>query len=151
MADRETVSHRGSGDDPSGEATGRRGGTPADPLPPPSIGGEPIDWVERGFDSSLPIGSAQPTAIGTFEGEPAVLGAGSVSGGRGRTRIGDRVFAILTTGSGLFIVLLILLVAISWSRRRYPRSPITRSTSCSPGSGASKAGRFGSAWSTCSG
>jgi phosphate transport system permease protein len=115
MADRETVSHRGSGDDPGGEATGRGGGTPgsgADPLPPPSIGGEPIDWAERGFDASLPIGSAQPTAIGTLQGEPAVLGAGSVSGGRGRTRIGDRVFAILTTGSGLFIVLLILLVAI---------------------------------------
>jgi len=115
MADRETVSHRDSGNDPGGEATGRHGGTPdtpVDPLPPPSIGGEPIDWVERGFDASLPIGSAQPTAIGTLQGEPAVLGAGSVSGGRGRTRIGDRVFAILTTGSGLFIVLLILLVAI---------------------------------------
>ena len=40
------------------------------------------------------------------------MGAGSVSGGRGRGRIGDRVFAVLATGSGLFIVLLILLVAI---------------------------------------
>jgi phosphate transport system permease protein len=116
MADRETVSHRGSGDDPGGEATGRGGGTPgspADPLPPPSIGGEPIDWVERGFDASLPIGSAQPTAIGTFE-----QGAGR-PGRRGRSRAAvggpgsvTAVFAFLTTGSGLFIVLLILLVAI---------------------------------------
>jgi phosphate transport system permease protein len=115
MADRDTVTHRGSGDDPGGEAAGRRGGTPgtpADPLPPPSIGGEPIDWAERGLDSALPIGSAEPTGIGTLEEEAPVFGAGSVSGGRGRPRIGDRVFAALASGSGLFIVLLILLVAV---------------------------------------
>jgi phosphate transport system permease protein len=115
MADRETVTHRGSGDDPGGEAAGRRGGspgTPAAPLPPPSIGGEPIDWAERGLDSALPIGSAEPSGIGTLEEEAPVFGAGSVSGGRGRARVGDRVFAALASGSGLFIVLLILLVAL---------------------------------------
>ncbi len=84
----------------------------ADPLPPPSIGGESIDWAERGLDSALPIGSAEPSGIGTLEDEAPVFGAGSVSGGRGRARIGDRVFAALASGSGLFIVLLILLVAI---------------------------------------
>ncbi len=103
MADRETVTHRTSGDDPGGSAE----------SPPPSIGGESVDWVERGLGSALPVGSAEPTAISTLEETPPVLGAGAVSlGGRGRARIGDRVFAILTSGSGLFIVLLILLVAI---------------------------------------
>jgi phosphate transport system permease protein len=103
MADRETVTHRTSGEDPGG---------PAD-SPPPYIGGESIDWVERGLDSALPVGSAEPAAISTLEETPPVLGAGAVSlGGRQRARIGDRVFAILTSGSGLFIVLLILLVAI---------------------------------------
>ena len=124
MAHRETVTHRGSGDDPGGEAAGRRGGTPgtpADPLPPPpSIGGEPIDWAERGLDSALPIGSAEPTGIGTLEEEPPVFGAGSVSGGRGRRRIGDRVFAALASGSGLFIVVLILLVAVFLVARAIP-------------------------------
>ena len=92
----------------------------ADPLPPPSIGGESIDWAERGLDSALPIGSAEPSGIGTLEEEAPVFGAGSVSGGRGRGRIGDRVFAALASGSGLFIVLLILLVAIFLVARAIP-------------------------------
>ena len=123
MADRETVTHRGSGDDPGGRAAGPPEGNPgrmADPLPPPSIGGESIDWAERGLDSALPIGSAEPSGIGTLEGEAPVFGAGSVSGGRGRSRIGDRVFAALASGSGLFIVLLILLVAIFLVARAIP-------------------------------
>ena len=130
MADRETVTHRGSGDESGGEAARPPEGNPgrmADPLPPPSIGGEPIDWAERGLDSALPIGSAEPSGIGTLEGEAPVFGAGSVSGGRGRGRIGDRVFAALASGSGLFIVVLIVLVASSWCSARYRRSPMTRS------------------------
>jgi phosphate transport system permease protein len=123
MADRETVTHRGSGDDPGGRSAGPPEGNPgrmADPLPPPSIAGESIDWAERGLDSALPIGSAEPSGIGTLEGEAPVFGAGSVSGGRGRGRIGDRVFAALASGSGLFIVLLILLVAIFLVARAIP-------------------------------
>jgi phosphate transport system permease protein len=123
MADRETVTHRGSGDESGGEAARPPEGNPgrmADPLPPPSIGGESIDWAERGLDSALPIGSAEPSGIGTLEGEAPVFGAGSVSGGRGRSRIGDRVFAALASGSGLFIVLLILLVAIFLIARAIP-------------------------------
>jgi phosphate transport system permease protein len=122
MADREQVTHRGS-DDSGGAAAGRPGGnpvTPADPLPPPSIGGEPIDWAERGLDSALPIGSAEPSGIGALEEEAPVFGAGSVSGGRGRGRIGDRVFSALASGSGLFIVVLILLVAIFLVARAIP-------------------------------
>ena len=123
MADRETVTHRGSGDESGGEAARPPEGNPgrmADPLPPPSIGGESIDWAERGLDSALPIGSAEPSGISTLEGEAPVFGAGSVSGGRGRGRIGDRVFAALASGSGLFIVLLILLVAIFLVARAIP-------------------------------
>ena len=123
MADRETVTHRGSGDESGGEAARPPEGNPgrmADPLPPPSIGGEPIDWAERGLDSALPIGSAEPSGIGTLEGEAPVFGAGSVSGGRGRGRIGDRVFAALASGSGLFIVVLILLVAVFLVARAIP-------------------------------
>ena len=79
MADRETVTPSRLGRRPGrrGDRTAwRQPGPQADPLPPPSIGGEPIDWAERGFDSSLPIGSAQPSAIGTLEGEAGRLGCG---------------------------------------------------------------------------
>jgi phosphate transport system permease protein len=123
MADRESVTHRGSGDESGGEAARPPEGNPgrmADPLPPPSIGGESIDWAERGLDSALPIGSAEPSGIGTLEEEAPVFGAGSVSGGRGRGRIGDRVFSALASGSGLFIVVLILLVAIFLVARAIP-------------------------------
>ena len=123
MADRESVTHRGSGDESGGEAARPPEGNPgrmADPLPPPSIGGESIDWAERGLDSALPIGSAEPSGIGTLEEEAPVFGAGSVSGGRGRRRIGDRVFSALASGSGLFIVVLILLVAIFLVARAIP-------------------------------
>jgi phosphate transport system permease protein len=123
MADRESVTHRGSGDESGGEAARLPEGNPgrmADPLPPPSIGGESIDWAERGLDSALPIGSAEPSGIGTLEEKAPVFGAGSVSGGRGRRRIGDRVFAALASGSGLFIVVLILLVAVFLVARAIP-------------------------------
>jgi phosphate transport system permease protein len=123
MADRESVTHRGSGDESGGEAARPPEGNPgrmADPLPPPSIGGESIDWAERGLDSALPIGSAEPSGIGTLEEEAPVFGAGSVSGGRGQRRIGDRVFAAFASGSGLFIVVLILLVAVFLVARAIP-------------------------------
>jgi phosphate transport system permease protein len=105
------MSHPASGDEPRGE-----------PLPPPMVGGEsvtegppraePIDWAERGFHASLPLGSAQPSGISTLDDEPPVLGAGSVGLGAGKPRRGDRIFSSLTSGAGLFIVLLILLVAV---------------------------------------
>src|SRR5262249_13265297 len=88
----------------------RVGGESITEQPPGA--GEPIDWAERGIHASLPIGSAQPSGISTLPGEPQVIGAGSVSLGSGKVRRGDRIFATLTTGAGLFIVLLILLVAV---------------------------------------
>jgi phosphate transport system permease protein len=59
------------------------------------------------------IGSSQPLAVGTLDDEPPVLGAGRVSlSGRRNTHLGDRIFGWLTAGSGLFVVLLIALVAL---------------------------------------
>lgn len=119
MADRDAVTHRrsdGDGDSSSGSARSYGGGV-AGPPPPPY---ESVNWVERGLDSALPIGVAEPSGIGVREEPPYVAEAGPASLGRGRRRIGDRVFAVLTAGSGLFVVLLILLVAIFLVVRAVP-------------------------------
>jgi phosphate transport system permease protein len=119
MADRETVTHRrsdGDGDSSRGSARSYGGGV-AGPPPPPY---EPVDWVERGLDSALPIGAAEPSAIGVQEEPPHDVEAGPAWLGGGRRRIGDRVFAVLTAGSGLFVVVLILLVAIFLVLRAVP-------------------------------
>jgi hypothetical protein len=97
MADREAVTHRrsdGDGDSSSGSARSYGGGG-AGPPPPPY---ESVNWVERGLDSALPIGVAEPSAAGVREEPPYVVEAGPASLGRGRRRIGDRVFAVLTAG-----------------------------------------------------
>jgi phosphate transport system permease protein len=94
------------------------------PLSPPAIGDEHV--VPRGVggdstgdDPTAPaverpehvvIGSAEPLAVGTFSGPP-VVGAGSAAAG-GRNRIGDRVFAGLASGSSIFVILLVVLVAV---------------------------------------
>src|SRR6185295_6870098 len=111
MSERDTMSQSASGDEPAGAEHGRRPEEGA-PLPPPMVGGESIDWAEQGLRASLPIGSAEPSGISTLRDQAPVVGAGSVAAGRGKARRGDRIFAFLTTGAGLFIVLLILLVAL---------------------------------------
>ncbi len=65
------------------------------------------------FGEEPVLGSAQPAAVGTLAELSPVFGAGSPSAGRpaGRGRLGDRVFAGLTSGAGLFVVVLIGLVA----------------------------------------
>jgi phosphate transport system permease protein len=76
------------------------------PLPPPSIGGENIE-----FSDSPVIGSSQPEAISTFDDSPPVAGAGLGSvGGSRRSRYGDRIFLGAASGSGMFVILLVLLV-----------------------------------------
>jgi phosphate transport system permease protein len=63
-------------------------------------------------DSHL-IGSVEPMGISVAEDGPPVLGAGAASvGGRGKARLGDRVFSALSVGAGGFIVLLVILVAV---------------------------------------
>jgi phosphate transport system permease protein len=59
------------------------------------------------------VGSAQPLAISTLDDTPPVAGAGITSvGGSGKSRIGDRVFSGLASGSGMFVILLVSLVGI---------------------------------------
>jgi len=131
MADRETM----------------RGGTPNEPaaaLPPPSIGGESVDGpMHRREDDDAPpddartdvqisergaaavrageptaFGSAEPLAVSTLDGGPPVAGAGMVS--TGRRRIGDRLFHGAAAGSGLFVVILIGLIAAFLITRAAP-------------------------------
>jgi phosphate transport system permease protein len=62
------------------------------------------------------VGSAEPLAIGVGigAGGPPVLGAGSASPGtpKGKIRIGDKVFAGMTSGASGFVIVLVVLVAI---------------------------------------
>lgn len=85
-------------------------------LVPRGAGGDNV-----GLDPTAPpvahedpalVGSAQPLGITGLEDEPPVLGAGSATLGtpRGKVRIGDRVFAALTTGSAAFVVVLVALI-----------------------------------------
>ena len=78
----------------------------ADPVPPDILDLPPSS------DGPLIVGSSQPLAVGTLEDSPPVFGAGSsgVSGGRGR--IGDRIFGVLTAGSGVFVIALVTLVGV---------------------------------------
>ena len=101
---------------------------PADPLPSPSIAGEPVtrsdqdgpDITRDMDDATAPapesqgtatantqsepviVGSAEPLAIGVGigAGGTPVVGAGSPAAGtpKGRVRVGDRIFAGMTTG-----------------------------------------------------
>jgi phosphate transport system permease protein len=130
MADRETM----------------RGGTsnePAAPLPPPSIGGESVDGpTQRSQDDAppedartdvevaelgaapvpagepTPFASAEPLAVSGLEGGPPVAGAGL--GRTGKRRIGDQLFHSAAAGSGLFVVILIGLIAAFLITRAAP-------------------------------
>jgi phosphate transport system permease protein len=74
------------------------------------------------------IGSTEARAIGTFDDSGPLSGSGissfgggtGRSGGSGKARLGDRIFAALTAGSGLFIVILIALVAVFLVARAAP-------------------------------
>jgi phosphate transport system permease protein len=72
------------------------------------------EQLDNAFLERPVIGSVQPAGIGTSDDRPPVFGAGSTSiGGKGgRPRIGDRVFRGLAAGAGIFIILLIGLVAV---------------------------------------
>jgi phosphate transport system permease protein len=72
------------------------------------------ELADSDFADEAVLGSSQPAAISTLSDAPPVFGAGDTSLGspNGRARIGDRVFRTMTEGAGLFIVLLIGLVAV---------------------------------------
>jgi phosphate transport system permease protein len=97
------------------------------PLEQPRVGGETLpdgEFAEdtgpdlldpasqRGSDAAPVVGSAQPLAI-ELGAAPPIAGAGSASGGRGgKTRIGDRVFGLMTSGASAFVILVVVLVGI---------------------------------------
>ena len=102
-----------------------RHASPGDrPLEPPVVGGEPVerplgsgnDAEQGGPPLTAPrpetatILSSEPLAGAPVTGPP-VAGAGSAGGGRGKVRIGDRVFAGLSAGSAGFVIALVVLVA----------------------------------------
>jgi phosphate transport system permease protein len=72
------------------------------------------DLADSDFADRPVIGSVQPSGIGTLPEAPPVFGAGETSLGtrKGRGRLGDKVFRGLSEGAGLFVVLLIGLVAL---------------------------------------
>jgi phosphate transport system permease protein len=83
------------------------------PLPPPRVGGESLtapDLLPPADADGGPVvvGSAQPSAVGTLEDVPAA-GQGIPSSG-GRARLGDRVFAALSSGAAGFVIVLVLLI-----------------------------------------
>ncbi len=79
----------------------------------PAEFGHRVDYPDPATVDELVIGSSSPAAISTMQDLPPVLGSGSSSvGGSGRSRIGDRLMLTLTSGAGLFVVVLIALVAL---------------------------------------
>jgi phosphate transport system permease protein len=72
------------------------------------------DLMAPEFAEQTVIGSSEPAGIGVMNDAPPVFGAGSPALGtpKNKVRIGDRVFRGLAEGAGLFIVLLIGLVAL---------------------------------------
>jgi phosphate transport system permease protein len=104
MADRETMTQRTpEGDEPELRS---RADTPS--LPPLSVGGKSVE-----FHAPPVIGSSQPEAISTSGDGAPVFGAGSsIARGSGKTRIGDRLFLALASGSGMFVVILVILVGV---------------------------------------
>lgn len=110
MPEREIMTDTGE-DQPAGGAK----------LPPPRIGDESVELDDAPFEElpdpdsrpagPIVAGSTQPSAISTFEDVP-VSGAGETGAGRGRARLGDRVFAGLTMGSAGFVILIVALIAV---------------------------------------
>src|SRR3954452_19433982 len=94
------------------------------PLERPRVGGEtlhdgPIVHDDLGPDILQPgvsdhgevppvIGSTQPLAI-DLAAAPPIAGAGMPTG-TGRVRLGDRLFALMSSGASVFVVLVVLLV-----------------------------------------
>lgn len=57
-----------------------------------------------------PVGSSDPSTLGIVASGPPVVGVGSTAGSS--TRWGDRIFRGLATGSGGFVIVLVILVGV---------------------------------------
>jgi phosphate transport system permease protein len=79
----------------------------------PDVGTDPTAPPPPNEDAAL-VSSAEPLAISVSSDAPPVLGAGSSSlgGANGKVRIGDRVFALLTSGASAFVIAIVVLVAV---------------------------------------
>ncbi len=118
--------------------TDRAQPSPDVPLPPPRVGGESIEprlHTERhaaggaaeGESATLrhdpavgetTISSSDPLAMtGGLDDAPPVFGAGDTGGKR---RIGDRIFAGMSTGAAGFVILLVVLVAAFLIIKSFP-------------------------------
>ncbi len=122
------------------------------PLPPPRVGGEYVE--DPPADLAAPpeavIGSSEPLAAG-FTGGPPVSGVGESGGGR--TRVGDRMLALLTSGAAGFVIVLVLLVATFLIVKSAPsiandKVNFLTSTAWSPQSGHLKFGIASLLWVT---
>jgi phosphate transport system permease protein len=135
MSERETRTNADNPDESAGS-------------PPPSVGGESVydrphsredddpapddaltdeDVAKTGTapvraGEPFVVGSAQPLAVSTLDAAPAISGAGTVAAGPSRrwVRPGDRIFQTTAAGSGLFVVILIALVAAFLIARAIP-------------------------------
>jgi phosphate transport system permease protein len=111
MAERDTMTEQADGQP-----------TPGDPSPrldPESFGLDPDAGIEAFVEHEagsaahgepVVIGSAQPLAVSIAAQAPAH--ETGLSAGRGRIRIGDRLFAGLATGASSFVIVLVVLVAV---------------------------------------
>ncbi len=108
MTERETMTARQDKPDANPSA-----GIPATPGTEPSSPHRPSEH------HALIVGSAQPLGVSTLD-EDTPLAHATPLAGRGRSRIGDRLFLWLTAGSGGFVVILIALVALFLITRAAP-------------------------------
>jgi phosphate transport system permease protein len=84
----------------AGDAAAAEGGLPIADLTPM----QPL--------TAMPLEASAPASGAGLTDRRPVSGAGSVSGGGGKVRVGDRIFSAIAGGAGLIIILLVALVAI---------------------------------------
>ena len=89
--------------------------------------GWPVPVTLRGDRPEPVVGSSQPAAVSTLDDQEPVFGSGALGGRTGPGRTADRVLAALSSGAGLFLVLLIGLVTAFLVVRALPAITSNRS------------------------
>ena len=91
---------------------------PAD-LDPPRIGDEYVTDPPRPHEEPMVVGSAAATAITTLDDQGPVAGAGGPAF-RGVRRLGDRLFAAVSTGAGIIVIAIVVMVGIFLVEKAWP-------------------------------
>ena len=91
---------------------------PAD-LDPPRIGDEYVTDPPRPREDPVFVGSAAPSAISTLDDEAPVSGAGGPAF-RGARRLGDKIFAGLSTSAGVIVIVIVVLVGVFLVQKAWP-------------------------------